>query len=72
MDFIFGFPEDDHKNNGILVFVDRFSKMVHLVVVPESLTAPGCACVLFDTVFKLHGLPNKLVSDRNPRFMAEF
>ena len=26
MDFVFGFPADPHKNTGILVFVDRFSK----------------------------------------------
>ena len=72
MDFIFGFPEDAHGNNGILVFVDRFSKMTHLVAVPESITADGCARVFVDTVFKLHGLPRELVSDRDPRFTAEF
>ena len=57
MDFVFGKPEDMHKNNGILVFVDRFSKMVHLVAVPESITAGGCARVFVDTIFRLHGLP---------------
>ena len=51
MDFVFEFPEDDHKNNGILVFVDRFSKMVHLVAEPESITAPVCARVFIDTVY---------------------
>ena len=34
MDFDVGFPEDDHKNNGILVFLYRFSKMVILAAVP--------------------------------------
>ena len=34
MDFVFGSPTDSHKNTGILVFVDRFSKMVHLGAVP--------------------------------------
>ena len=36
MDFVYGFTEDTHKNNGVLVFVDRFSKMVHLAAVSES------------------------------------
>ena len=72
MDFVFGFPKDAHGNNGILVFVDRFSKMVHLVAVPESITAEGCARVFVDTTFRLHGLPRELVSDRDPRFTAEF
>ena len=72
MDFVFGFCEEDHNNSGILVFVDKFSKMVHLVAVPESITAPGCARVFIDTVFKLHGLPRELVSERDQRFTAEF
>ena len=72
MDIVSGFSEDEHENNGILVFFDRFSKMVHLVAVTESITAPGCACVFIETVFKLHGLPRELVSDRNSRFTAVF
>ena len=34
MYFVFGFHEDTHNYNGILVFVDRFSKMVHLAAGP--------------------------------------
>ena len=51
MDFVFVIFEDDHKNNGILVFVDRFNKMVHLVDVPESIKAERCARVFTDTAF---------------------
>ena len=72
MDFVFGFPADSHKNTGILVFVDRFSKMVHLVAVPKSINASACARVFIDMVFRLHGLPRELVSDQDPRFTAEF
>uniref|UniRef100_A0AAV1TI84 Integrase catalytic domain-containing protein n=1 Tax=Peronospora matthiolae TaxID=2874970 RepID=A0AAV1TI84_9STRA len=72
MDFVFGLPKDARGNTGILVFVDRFSKMVHLVAVPETITASGCACVFIDTIFRLHGLPRELVSDRDPRFTADF
>uniref|UniRef100_A0AAV1V506 Integrase catalytic domain-containing protein n=2 Tax=Peronospora matthiolae TaxID=2874970 RepID=A0AAV1V506_9STRA len=46
--------------------------MVHLVAVPETITASGCACVFIDTIFQLHGLPRELVSDRDPRFTADF
>ena len=56
-DFVFGFPKDAHKNNGILVFFDQFSKMVNLDGVGGSITAQGCARVYIDTVFRLHGLP---------------
>ena len=72
MDFVFGFLADYHMNTGILVFVGRFSKMVHLVAVPELINASACARVFIDTVFRLHGLPSELVSDRDPRSTAEF
>ena len=72
MDFVFGFPEDTHKNNDILVFEDRFSKMVHLDAVNESIPAHGCARVFIDAVFRLHGLPREIVSDRDPRFAVTF
>ena len=72
MDVFFGFPEDTHKNNGIFVFVDRFSNIVHLAAVPELVTANGCARVFIDTVFRLHGLLRELLSDRDPRFTAAF
>ena len=48
MDFAFAIFEDDHR---FLVFVDRFSKMLHLVAVPESIKAEGCARVFTDTSF---------------------
>ena len=63
---------DSHKNTGILVFVDQFSKMVHLIAVPESINASACARVFIDTIFRLHGLPREFVSDRDPRFTSAF
>ena len=72
MDFVFRLPANSHKSTGILVFIDRFSKMVHLVAVPESINASACARVYIDTVFCLHVLPREFVSDRDPRFTAEF
>ena len=68
MDFVFGFPADSHKNTGILLYVDRFGKKVHLVAVLEPINASACARVFIETVFRLHGLPRELVSDRDPRF----
>ena len=72
MDFVFGFPADSHKNTGILVFVDQFSKMVNLVAVPESINASACARVFIDTIFRLYERPRELVLDRDPRFTAAF
>ncbi|GMF65772.1 unnamed protein product [Phytophthora lilii] len=72
MDFIFGLPRDKHRCNGILVFVDRFSKMVHLAPVSDKISAEKTAKVFLDVVFRLHGLPTEIVSDRDTRFTSKF
>lgn len=72
MDFIFGLPPDARGNTGVLVFVDRFSKMVHLVPVSVNISAAECAALFIDVVFRLHGLPESIVSDRDTRFVAAF
>ncbi|KAG2771987.1 hypothetical protein PC116_g21219 [Phytophthora cactorum] len=69
MDFVFGLPPD---SNGVVVFVDRFSKMVHLAAVPAEVTAVQTARLFVDMVFKHHGMPLDIVSDRDPRFTARF
>ena len=72
MDFVFGSPEDAHKNIGILVFIDLLSKMVHIRAVNDSISAHVCARFFIDTVLRTDGLPHELVSDRDPRFTAAF
>ena len=67
----FCFRKDVHKNNGILAFVDRFSKIVHLVVVSTSITEEGCAHVFVNAIFRLHGLFLELRSDRDSRSTTE-
>ena len=68
MKFVFGFPADSHKNTIILVFSDRFSNIVHLVTLPELITASHCACVVIVIFFRLHGLPREPMFYRDPRF----
>ncbi|KAG3241111.1 hypothetical protein PI124_g14010 [Phytophthora idaei] len=72
LDFVLGLPADDHGNTGILVFVCRLSKMVHLAPVPDTVTGEQAARLFVDGVFRHHGLPETFVSDRNPRFTAAF
>ena len=72
MDFVFGLPKDSHGNTGIVVFVDRLSKMAHLAAVPDSIDGEGTAQLFIDRVFRQHGLPVAIVSDRDPRFTSKF
>ncbi|KAG2797562.1 hypothetical protein PC119_g25362 [Phytophthora cactorum] len=72
MDFVFDLPPDSKRRTGVVVFVDRFSKMVHLTAVPAEETAVQTAQLFVDMVFKHHGMPLDIVSDRDPRFTARF
>ncbi|KAG4043865.1 hypothetical protein PC123_g20669 [Phytophthora cactorum] len=72
MDFVFGLPPDSRRRTGVVVFVDRFSKMAHLAAVPAEVTAVQTARLFVDMVFKHHGMPLDIVTDRDPRFTARF
>ncbi|GMF59730.1 unnamed protein product [Phytophthora fragariaefolia] len=72
MDFVFGLPPDNKRRTGIVVFVDRFSKMVHPAAVPTEVTAKQPVRLFVDMVFRHHGMPIDIVSDRDPRFTARF
>ena len=65
---VFGLPKYSGGNTGIVVFVDRFSKMAHLAALPDSIDAEGTAKLFIDRVFRQHGLPVAIVSDRDPLF----
>ena len=56
----------------IAVFVDRMTKMVHFAPCTKEVTAPEYAQLFVDHVFCLHGLPDVIVSDRDPRFNSKF
>jgi len=58
--------------DAIVVFVDRLTKRVHLAPSYTSITAEGMAQIFYDTVFKHHGVPRVLISDRDPRFTSAF
>ena len=55
----------------ILVVCDRLSKITHFVATTEGTTAEGLARLFRDNVWRLHGLPESVVSDRGPQFAAE-
>jgi len=56
--------------DSILVVVDRLTKMVHFVPTMEKTSAEGLARLFRDNVWKLHGLPESIISDRGPQFAA--
>jgi hypothetical protein len=54
----------------IAVWVDRFSKMSHFIPCSQHVTADDVADMLINHIFRLHGLPSSIVSDRGPQFVS--
>lgn len=71
MDFVTGLPQSG-KFTAILTVVDRFSKMAHFVPLPKLPSAKETAQLVLHHVFRLHGLPRDVVTDRGPQFASEF
>ena len=69
VDFITKLPMSK-GHDSILVVCDRFSKISHFVVTTGKTTAEELARLFRDYVWKLHGLPESVISDRGPQFAA--
>lgn len=72
MDLIVQLPKTPRGYDAVATFVDRLTKMVHFAPCHTSDDAPAIAQLFFDHVFKLHGLPESIVSDRDRRFISKF
>ena len=55
----------------ILVVCDRLSKMTYFIATTEGTLVEGLARLFQDNMWKLHGLPESVVSDREPQFAVE-
>lgn len=70
LDFVSGLPLSK-GNSVILTIVDRFSKSAHFVALPKLPSAQGTSELLVCHVFRLHGTPVDIVSDRGPQFISQ-
>lgn len=72
MDLITQLPTTKDGHDAIVVFVDRLSKMTHFVPTTTDVGAVELAKIFIATIFRPHGLPTSIVSDRDPRFTSKF
>jgi transposase InsO family protein len=72
MDFITGLPKSKEGHDAILVIVDRLSKWAYFIPTVTTADAKETARLFHDVVFSRHGMPKRLVSDRDSRFTSHF
>ncbi len=71
IDTIGELPESKGYNT-ILVVVDRLSKCIHTVPTITTVDSAGVACLFLEHVWRHHGLPEAVISDRGSAFMSNF
>ena len=71
MDFIEGLPRSG-RYNCIYVVVDKLSHYAHFMRLAHPYTAVMVAQVFMDNIYKLHGLPEEIISDHDKIFNSSF
>jgi len=71
MDFIVSLPNSNNFT-AIFVVVDRFTKMAHFIPTTNEVNATTTAELFFNHIYKYHGLPLDIVSDRGTVFTSKF
>jgi hypothetical protein len=72
IDLITCLPRTKNGYDAILVVVDKLSKMIHLIPITTTITAPQLAALFFREIIRHHGIPTSIISDRDPRFTSSF
>ena len=71
MDFITDLPSSNSYDS-IFVVVDRFTKMAHFVPCTKSISGKETAKLFMDNIYRYHGLPKDIISDRGTQFVSRF
>jgi len=58
--------------DAIIVIVDRFTKMIQLKATTMNISLEEIAKIYRDKIWKIHGVPRKILSDREPQFTSRF
>jgi len=56
----------------IVVIVNRFTKIIRLKATTMNISSEGITKIYRNKIWKLHGIPRKFLSDREPQFASKF
>jgi transposase InsO family protein len=71
IDFIVELPEP-HVYNAIMCVINSLTKHTHFIPTHTTINVEGTALLFHKEVWKHHGTPHKVISDRGPQFVAAF
>ena len=72
MDFVTGLPTIQGGYDSIMVIVDLITKVSHLIPMKTTFKSLDIARLFVKEIFRLHGLPMRIVSDRDAKFTSKF
>ena len=72
MDFIIQLPVTRNNFDTIVVFVNHLTKKAIFYTANISISAPEVAKIFFNNVFRYHGLPKVIISNRDTKFTSHF
>ena len=72
MEFVTHLPRTSQKHDAVWMRVNQLTKSAHFLVVWMTFTLEKLCRLYIREIFRLHGVPVSIVSDRDPRFTAHF
>jgi hypothetical protein len=72
MDFIVGLPRTQARYDSIWIIVDRLTKVAHFIPVKTTYSSAKLVELYMSRIVCLHGVPKKIVSDRDSQFTSKF
>ena len=72
MYFVIHFPQTQRRHDVVWDIVDWLTKLADFLAVRITFTLEEFFLLYIREIFRLHGVPVSIVSDKDPRFMAHF
>ena len=68
MDFITEFPMTRRQHDLIMVVVEKLTKASNFIPVKSTYKTHAIAKIFMKDIFRLHGFPKDIVSNKDPKF----